>query len=445
MRSLVLAALASAAIATSATAQHQGPRAPATLVRCQRGAEVPCVRVLVPLDTASLSLLSGLDSAAEAAAWAGWIGTTRLVGPTVAIPSGVNPPLRLLVLLDRSGSMRGQGIAYTRITLKAFIQSLDSTSIRVAVAGFESRRVADGISAVPFQPPARAAEALEALPAPDIAGNTALYAALEAGVERVQRAVSAEPGTRGAILLITDGRNDVDHPGDDPGLASGAAGLAEARGAVERSGLRVWLLGVGPTPARDELRTLAGSGGSVMIASLDPNAMERTFGNISRELHAARVLTFGLPGRVSLTLGRSPWTGAVAVQPDDRPLLLQPLLWQPPYFAMPAFAGVADSALLPAALAPALAAGAGTDTQWLMALLFGLIGVAGWVFIPRLLWRQEVVRPAAEAAAPAPRPEPEAPLETGSGLRAGVTEAAPRRPDAVTAEFPVPPQLAGRG
>jgi hypothetical protein len=442
---ITAAALLSAGIAPRAAAQHQGAPAPATLVRCGPGLDVPCMQARVPLDTTGAQLLAGFDSAGEATAWAGWIGTTRLVGPGVVVPERVSPPLRLLVLLDRSGSMRGQGIAYTRITLKAFIQSLDSASIRVAVAGFESRNVTAGIADVPFQSPARAADALEALPAPDLAGNTALYAALDAGITRVQRAVSAEPGTRGAILLVTDGRNDVGHPGDDAGLASGVEGLTAVRDAVQRSGQRVWLLGVGPTPAIDELRGLAGASGSVMIASLDPNAMARKLSDISRELHAARLLTFGVPGRASLALGRSAWVGAAAVEEDGKPILLHALQWQPPLFALPAFAGVADSASLPAALAPVLDAGSSAGTPWLMALLFGLVGVAGWVLVPRLLWRQEVVLEAPAPATPKQAAVPSAAATgSGDGMRTGITEAAPRRPDEITAEFQVPPELAGR-
>jgi len=390
--SLVAAGLP--AVPAPAIAQHQAPPTAAALVRCRTGLDAPCIQARVTLDTTGGALLSGLDSAAEAGAWIGWMGATRLVGPGVTVPAQVRPPLRLLVLLDRSGSMQGSGMAFTRITLRQFIQALDSTSIRVAVAGFESRDVARGIESAEFVAPARAADIVDAMQ-PDPAGNTALYAALLDGITRVNGAIAAEPGVRGAILLVTDGRNDVGHPRDDPGLASGPDGLAEASAAAERSGLRIWLLGVGSAPAQDELRTLAGAHGAALIASLDPNALADKLRGVSRELHDARALTFGMPGRVAFSLGRSAWLGAAAVQLGGRTALLQPLVWQPPVFALPAFTGVADSAALPAALNAALAAGdAGSDFHWLMAVLFGVAGLAGWVLIPRFFWRQEGVAPA---------------------------------------------------
>lgn len=171
--------------------------APLRLVRCAPGSDAACLVTRVELPPATALVVGQLDSMAEARGWSGALGGAALLGPGVVVPRAVAPPLRLLVLLDRSGSMIGQGIAFTRITLKAFIEGLDSATVQVAVAGFESRGVRTGIEAAQFLPPPAAARALASLPAPDPQANTALYSALGDGVDRLRAELARAPGARG--------------------------------------------------------------------------------------------------------------------------------------------------------------------------------------------------------------------------------------------------------
>ena len=135
-------ALALACIAVApAQAPAQAP-APVRLVRCAAGRDLPCLTTRVALAGPAAVAVARLDSATESRAWTGVLGGARLIGPGVSVPRPIEPPLRLLVLLDRSGSMIGEGIAFTRLTLRSFIMGLDSATTRVAVAGFESRDVA---------------------------------------------------------------------------------------------------------------------------------------------------------------------------------------------------------------------------------------------------------------------------------------------------------------
>lgn len=405
------------------------------LVHCAPHATLPCLTTRVALTTDGAAAASELDSAAEAHAWTGVLGGARLAGPGVAAGT-MGAPLRLIVLLDRSGSMVGEGIAFTRLTLRSFLQGLDSAAVQVAVAGFESRRVVAGIDSVSFLAPAEAARALDRLPAPDRAANTALYSALVAGVRRVAAARAATEGAAGAILLVTDGRNDVGHPGDDPELLGGADGRAEAARTAEESGDRVWILGVGGNLSSDEISTLAGRRGHAMTVSLDPNAMAARLATISRQLRNERTLTFGAAGGGSAGLARAPWQGTAALWIAGRPVVTQPLAWQPPLFALPAFEGVAPAGTVPAELGD-LAAGSGLPggMRWPIAALFGLAGAVLWIAVPRFAW----ARPTAVATPPA---EPAAtrqaapPPQDAGALRRDVQEAAPRKPEDVTQEFP---------
>lgn len=438
---LVLGMLALTAAPPVASQTVGGPApAPLRLVRCAPGANVPCLVTRVSLDRSDAALVGQLDSAAESRAWTGDLAGKRLVGPGVTIPRRINPPMRLLILLDRSGSMIGEGIAFTRLTLKSFIEGLDSASVRVAVAGFESRNVAAGIDAARFVAPTDAARDLAALPSPDRAANTALYSALVEGSRRVTAAVAAAPGAQGAVLLVTDGVNEVGHARDDAGLLAGPDGLARAASALAGSGHRIWIMGVGRGLAVEELRTLAGPNGTAALAALDPNAMAGRLSAISRELRASRELTFGVRGGDAAALARAPWSGVAAVWRDGRPLVTQALAWRPPFFALPAYEGVASAAALPPALRDVVAAGgAGPAARSLIALLLGVVGAVLWFVVPRYAWMRRAIPAGLEAAAApdASRSMSAQPAEAGA-IRRDVQEAPPRKATDITSEFPVP-------
>ena len=91
---------------------------PVRLVRCAAGRDLPCLTTRLALRGRGAESVAALDSAAESHAWTGVLGGARLIGPAIAVPRHIEPPLRLLVLLDRSGSMIGEGIAFTRLRLR---------------------------------------------------------------------------------------------------------------------------------------------------------------------------------------------------------------------------------------------------------------------------------------------------------------------------------------
>jgi hypothetical protein len=431
-----LMALLAPAWSAAASAQTA---APLRLVRCAPGVDVPCLVTRVDLLRRDAALVGQLDSASESRAWTGDLGGKQLIGPGVTVPRRIDPPMRLLILLDRSGSMIGEGIAFTRLTLKSFIEGLDSTSVRVAVAGFESRNVIAGIDAARFVAPREAVRVLASLAAPDPAANTALYSALVEGSRQVSAAVAVAPGTQGAVLLVTDGVNDVGHARDDPGLLAGPGGLDHAAQALAASGHRIWILGVGRGLAAEELRTLAGVNGSTALAALDPNAMAERLSSISRELRASRELTFGVRGGDAAALARAPWSGTAAAWRDGHPLLVHALAWRPPLFALPAYEGVAPAgSLTPALQEAAVAGGTGGAAHALIALVLTLMGAVLGLVVPRYAWARRAVPVGLAGIAPvrAVRASAAASAPADTGIRRDVQEAPPRKPSDVTGEFP---------
>lgn len=425
------------------------------LLRCAAGADAPCLRTEIPLVSAEARAAGAVDSLVESSSWSGQLAGERLGGPGVAVPNPISPPLRLLVLFDVSGSMIGEGIAFTRLALASFVAGLDTATVRVAVAPWESRGVAASIRSARFLSPLEAASTIRRIPTPDPQGNTALYSALTEGLARVDAAVAEAPGTQGAVLLVTDGRNDVGHSRDDTGLLGGPEGLAEAQAAVARSPHQLWVMGVGSNLAGEELRALAGERGSATIVALDPTLLGKRLTTIGRQLRGEREFVFGLPGGSTSRLARSARTGSVSFSSTAGDGVKRAVAWRPPLVALPAYEGVVAAGALPRELAEAVGTGqAGLSSRWLVALVLVGAGCLLWLVIPRLVWvtAAPVGAPARskprEKSAPPPEPAPSggamapaksasaeagAPVKPGA-VRGTVTESAPRQPDQVTAQ-----------
>jgi Mg-chelatase subunit ChlD len=387
------------------------------LVRCVAGRGLPCLR-------STVSLRPG-EGAPDSAGWAGRLGPLPLRAPMVRA-SAPAEPVSLLVLVDVSGSMAGGGMQAARSSLRGFLGALPAGSARVAVAPFSSVQVQARIRQARFVPPAEAARQVDYLPVPQ--GNTGLYTAVVTGLEVLER----ERGAR-ALLVITDGRNDVAGAGDDPGLLAGPEGQRGTTERVRGSGIPLYLVGFGTGVDANELRLLASSPGRDYTVPEDPVALARAFGRVGAELGATRELTWVLPvaNRGWLARGALPY-GAWSVPEEGG--VRRDARWIPPLFALPAFAGVADSA---AAAGWALQGDAGT--AWRRAvILLALAGVLGllWIGVPRWTWAAA----ADPGPVPAPRPRtiplpgrgaPE-PVAAG-GLRTDLREAPPRRPADTTA------------
>ncbi|HEX8455178.1 MAG TPA: vWA domain-containing protein [Longimicrobium sp.] len=393
-----------AALSSPASAQPE-------LVRCAEGRSVPCFRMRVEITEGQA------PGTGDSARWSGAAGAVPFREVDVRTVADAARPLVLLVLFDVSGSMAGEGMQQTRSALRTFLRGLGGSE--VAVAPFGSRDVTAGIRGARFGPPAEADAGMDRLPAP--AGNTGLYSAVATGAEVLAARLRTPPaGAQGVLLVLTDGRNDVGHPGDEPGLLAGPEGRERAVDAVRRAGVPVWMVGIGNGVDAGELAALAGPMGTPHTVAFDPVRLGRTLGELRGSLASARQVTAVLPADARARLAR----GEVAVRVEHAVGgMPHTARWRPPLMALPAFAGVASPSRPLATLTAMRDESPAGGTLPVFATLATLLAVLWWI-VPPLIWPV----PRAAIATPQRRSEAE-----GDGIRPGVREAPPRRPNDVTA------------
>jgi hypothetical protein len=407
------------------------------LVRCVPQSEAACLRLAVTLRPDEAARYAAADLAGDAGGWVVSLGSYARSAASVTVPAHTSLPLRMLILVDVSGSMAGTGLDVTRSALRSFLFDLPD-AVRVAIAPFQSRQVEERIRGVVFVSPDSAFRQLESLPEP--AGNTALYSAAAVGVE----ALAAELDGLGAnawggLLLITDGANDVGHVGDDAGLLAGPDGRALAMEALARDGIQPWLVGIGANVSAAELTALAGPGGITMLAGTDPLELGRAFAAIQAWLLTERDFLIVLPAgaRTRLAGRETPVELRFRSAGDGGEELVRSFRYRPPVLALPAFDGIGNASESAEAL---MASVPGTptllDRRWPMLVFFAALWLVLWVAVPRVLWPAEGVAGAepraGKAAAAVEDMDTSGP---GGGLRIDVEEAPPRSPTEVTGAF----------
>lgn len=448
MRIALLSAAALLAFSAPAAAQREPP---VTLVRCGADARSACLRLETTLAPDRAGALAPAETAAGA--WRLRHAGVEFAARPAAVAREARPPLRLLVLVDVSGSMSDGGLQTARSALRAFLAELPAGSVRAAVVPFASARVAERIRGARFVPGPQAAAQVDALPAP--AGNTALYSAVREGLVRL--AAEPAPGDTAwnALLVVTDGRNDVGNQGDDAGLLAGAEGRRQAVEAVRASGAHAWVVGIGAGLDAAELRALAAPRGASFGVAEDPVALRRALERIQGWIFTGREFLLPVGGSAQARLAPGP----VRVEARAGQTAAGGA-WVPPLFALPAFQGRSASPVDGAA---------GAD-PWRLRRVAVLAFFAGvllilWTAVPPLL-RTAVPGPpprvpTAEpvtvvAAGTAPGARRRIQLRTGAaarsvasagvaaiaagGLRPGLAEAPPRRPTDVTAKVSRPVQ-----
>jgi hypothetical protein len=421
-----LLTLCAVTLVTAAAGQSPGARDRLQLVRCAVESDAPCLRTRLELAQGERAAAGRLDSAREGGAWTIRLDGARLLGLGARVPDPSMIPARLLILLDGGSGMAGKGIAFTRIALKAWLKSLDSTAVKVAVASLDARDLARRIADAVFDSPARAMQVVDAAPGPEPKAQSPLYSAMTLAAQRVRDAVTASPEAQGGVLLVTAGANEVGRGrgAAAAGLLAGPDGLSQAARAVAQSGQRIWIISLAPDRASDELRTLAGPEGSAVAVPLDPNALVVALVGISREFRASRDLTVGVVGPGPAGLARTALAGIATLRVDDQTAIARPISWRPPLMALPTFRGVADSTALPSAVRDALLTGSNAGgNRPVIALLIALLLASVWVLVPRLGW--------AEPASVAVAREPSATTTIGAAPPPGEA-IAPRKPEDIT-------------
>jgi Mg-chelatase subunit ChlD len=437
MRSLLLCTTLCAALLAGGdlSAQQDASGLFARLVRCVPEAGAACLRIDVTLRPEEAARYAGL--AGDAGNWTGSVGTDQLPPPVVTVPAHSNLQLRMLILVDVSGSMAGSGLEVTRSALRSFLFDLPD-SVRVGIAPFQSRQVMQRIQSVAFVSRDSAFQQLESLPEP--AGNTALYSAAALGVETLAAELDGLGADAwGGLLLITDGVNDVGNTGDDAGLLAGPDGREIAKDALASDDIQPWLVGIGANVSAAELTALAGPGGITMLAGTDPLELGRAFAAIQAWLLTEREFLFVLPTGARTRLAGRETPVELRFRSADGGVeeVVRTSRYRPPAFALPAFEGVGDaSGLAESLIASPPGALLAIDPRWPLLLFFAALWLILWVAVPRVLWPIEVAEGAArenrKAAAAA---EAEEVSGLGTGLRIDVEEAPPRSPADVTGEF----------
>lgn len=375
-----------------------------TLIECEPDAAEPCFRLNFGfVDGAGKPVNVLLPPADQLTSHVEVQVDGEPVRPFYAVSSGrgnpVRRPLTALLLFDISGSMLTADLAgQTRFeaaksAVAEYLKSFSDGQDRVAIVPFASRNVESTIANAHFVSTRAEAQAeLEALPRPEPHNNTALYSAVRAAIQRLQRERSAD-GEQPRLILLTDGTNDV-HPqaGDDPGLLTGQSGLNAAAAAVQQSGIDVLPIGLGDQHSIDEV-AMTRLGTRPPLITFDLDTLRKAFqlqqlpqdANLtvtlqapeslaSRTLLAGRVVHF----RAKLTLA----DGSVLVENREA-------LWVAPPVATPSFEGEATDAEQRAYLSSARLDHGSVLLFLRPFLVFASLAVLLallWFVVPRWIW-----------------------------------------------------------
>jgi Mg-chelatase subunit ChlD len=384
---------------------------PLRLVRCMAVSDLGCFRVI-----------GDVKEFGQSDRFKAFLDSSLLIGPgEMRKDFDPNARLKLLIVYDVSGSMIGAGMLETRAALTDFLRRSLPPAISVSLVPFGSRGVQSEFDQAKFGTAAQAAQKLSGL-APTITANTALYSAVSFGLKLLDRETRA--GGRSIMLVITDGKNDVGHNGDDPGLFSQ---MEQVRGAIDASPHRMWLVGAGKGVDAGELSRLAGSTGKSRTVAMDAIELKKLLTTILDEMTPRRLMVYGIPVATKAEMGRRSRQFRLSALVDS----VGP--WRPPLVALPVFEGVADSTLVPLR-ARQLADQVGDDMN--LRLMLGipllLMVLLAYIALPRILGappKEEAADTSAADAAKAKAKEAAA-----QGRLRPATEAPPRRPGDVTKE-----------
>lgn len=179
-------------------------------------------------------------------------------------------PIDVVLLIDTSGSMRGEALRHAQDAARAFIEEMDGPG-RIAVMGFSSKpRLVQGFT----DDKALLVRAVGSL---DAAGETSMYDALRKAVSMADS--SAGPAH---IVLLSDGGDTVS-----------ASGLEQVVADVKASKTPVHAVALQTGEANVEaLRVIAEQSGGRMTPVAEAAELAGFYRGIARELQSRYVVTF---------------------------------------------------------------------------------------------------------------------------------------------------------
>lgn len=176
----------------------------------------------------------------------------------------IQTPPSVVLVLDSSGSMRGQ-MENAIASARSFIQGLPDNSV-IQVIDFDTKiKVLKGTTK---------AEALKGLDSIKANGATALYDSILAGLKLL------EDKQRPTLVVFTDG---VDANIDDTGPGS-VAKKPEVIRAVAESGVSLFAIGFGPNHDNETLLELAEVSDGMYYPAQDKQALDNVFAAINNKL-----------------------------------------------------------------------------------------------------------------------------------------------------------------
>lgn len=341
----------------------------------------------------------------------------------------------IMLLFDTSGSMKFKlasgetRFAAAKAAVKSSLASFTDGVDHIAVVPFDSHDVLGRISRATFQSTRAGVEQqVDAIPTPR--ADTAIYSAVRAALERLKQL--SDSGSAVSLIVFSDGANDVNHRGNDPGLL-GDEGLAIVRDLAARIKVPVITVGFGITgdaKAETAFRGIAWPNAeNYYDAATNPQRLREILEGTRKKLTDQIHILFG-PVRDS----RSELAGksiAFRVETTQNPITSRSeSAWNPPAVGTP----LSDTkCTIEEARAIAIPEGPPHELTWLQWLLshhrvlilvgFGGLLAALWFGVPRLVWPDRYV----------PKPVMPPMPATGSSMR-------PERP-----RMPSPPQAPSPG
>ncbi|HKX30016.1 MAG TPA: vWA domain-containing protein [Blastocatellia bacterium] len=331
----------------------------------------------------------------------------------------------LVMLFDTSGSMAAADLAPDRFkaakgAAKELLRTLRSGD-QIAVAPFNNRNVRAQIEDAPFQ--TASASQIDNLPAPG--GDTALYSAIDFALDKLKGRRDADPARLPVLIVLTDGRNDVGHPGEEPGLIADD-GFNRLMAKIAELNIQVFTIGVGRAGRdfdEEKLRALTyPRDRKQYFPAADEEGLRRALGDV-QELSSNQLRFAFFPGYLDYKQLKS-LNFQIEYETQDKRKIRGVIPWD-----CGAAAGcAARGALLPEEITAALRVPIQNQVDdWKKILwLFGKFalfsgGIAAlWFLIPRIVWpvpslpqmRDQVKKPVPPRPSPnlrTPPPERELP------------------------------------
>jgi tight adherence protein B len=187
-----------------------------------------------------------------------------------AVPQATSRKVQVALLIDTSGSMKGQPIAYAKDAAKRFVAEM-SGKAEVAIVTFSSSaQVVSGYSA----DTAALTAAIDSLGA---SGETAVYDAISEATK-----IAGDPEALRAFVLVSDG-------GDTTSVST----LDQAVKTVQASGIPVLAIALeSPEFNQEALRLVAEQSGGRLLSVADVEQLPAYFTQLAKEISSVYEVTY---------------------------------------------------------------------------------------------------------------------------------------------------------